>query len=127
MHQFIVNPEQRLFTTHASDEGELLRLVSEVKILIQGAAPEALARLGAERLTALKGEIEREQAAIRSMATKVKMAINSSLSVDELANLGTKKLQELGAKAGIKAGGDAREDEWASYSINETMDAAYKA
>jgi len=106
-----------------TEEGALYRLVSDVKTLIQGAAPEALARLGTERLMALKKEVEREQDAIRATAAQVKAAINSSLSVDELTRLGTKKLLEVGAPLGVKV---APSDEWASYDCNAFLDEAAK-
>lgn len=108
--------------TKGTTDGELLRLVSELKTLVQGAAPDAMARLGTERLTTFREALLKEQEAIRNAAVKVKAAINSSLSVEALANLGMKRLQELGVGVGLKI--DA--SPYAGYNLNEVMEEALR-
>jgi hypothetical protein len=110
--QFIAN-------TTDTDEGDLLRLTSEVQTLVRGASPSILKKLGTQRLNDLKQFITQEQVALAKVAADVKSAINSSLTINELMGLGMDRLRELGAKAGVKVG---PVDSWTNYNLNAIID-----
>ena len=113
------------FITNAADtdtdEGALLRLASEFQTLVRGASPSAIVKLGEKQLTAFKKAIETAQADLMAKATKVKTAINSSLSVADLMGLGEVELNALAAKAGVTVSGRAS-DEYEGYSINAIVE-----
>jgi hypothetical protein len=121
MHQFITNPAQPVFAVHATDEGDLLRLATEVQTLIRGASTGALALLGEETLRAWKRSVEGANEQLMKAAAQVKTAINSSLGVAELAALGPARLRELVANAGVKLG---TADEFEGYDLNAINGAA---
>jgi hypothetical protein len=127
--QFITNPAaQPVFTVHATDEsadeGELLRLASEVQTLIRGASIGALALLGEQTLRGWKQSVDDANAQLMKAAEQVKIAINSSISTADLAALGPAKLRELAARAGVKVG---PANEFDGYSLNSFLDEAARS
>jgi hypothetical protein len=97
----------------AADDGEQLRIVTAFQTTVRGAHPSVLLKLGAQRLADLTAAIQKEQDALVEQARQVKAAINSSLSVAELAALGPAKLAQLGGTGTRRSA-----DQHAGYSLN---------
>ncbi|WP_298235968.1 hypothetical protein [uncultured Azohydromonas sp.] len=130
----------------AADEGALLRLVSDVRTLVQGASVDVLKKLGTQRLTDLKTFIKREQqsastpvqntASLDGIAEQaerdalaMKLAANSAVpvNVEHLKAFSLRDLQGI-EQAQIANAAEAKKrqerEAWASYSLNGHIDAA---
>lgn len=136
MREFIVNPQEspnvRLQANNdpatagkltSTLDGATLRLVSHVKSLMQGASPETVAKLGEDRLKELEAFFVDENDRLNKLASQVKTAINSSLSIGDLKGLGIDKLRQLAATSGVNVNlmGNGSDDDWNSYDVNEFL------
>lgn len=119
-----------LFTNikpNAADEGEQLRIVSAFVATVRGAHASVLLKLGTQRLADLTAAIQKEQDALVEQAKQVKAAINSSLSVAQLAALGDTRLRELARTAGASLHGFSGVGRHVGYSINGVQDEVLRA